>query len=166
MLRPVDRNAAPDEARLAILLSDVLRLLRQDFAVRAEGTSLTPALWRLLFHVERSEGGRQTDLAERLDLTPVTVGRMIDRLEKQQLVRRVADAQDRRASRVYLGRRAGPMLERLHEIARATNERASFGLDPAALETLLASLARVRANLQDPRLAPEESRRAGGDDGR
>jgi MarR family transcriptional regulator, transcriptional regulator for hemolysin len=167
MLRPSDRNAPPpDEARLAILLSDVLRLVRHDFAIRAAGTSLTPALWRLLFHVERNEGGRQTDLAERLDLTPVTVGRMIDRLEKQQLVRRVADAQDRRASRVYLGRLAGPMIERLHEIARGTNERATFGLDPDTLGTLLSSLARVRANLQDARLAPEEPRRAGGDDGR
>ncbi len=166
MLRPTDRGAAPDEARLALLLSDVLRLLRQDFAIRAAGTALTPALWRLLFHVERNEGGRQTDFADRLEVTPVTVGRMIDRLEKQQLVRRVADPADRRASRVYLGRRAAPMLDRLHEIARGTNDRASFGLEPVALEALLVTLARVRANLQDPRLAPQEPRRAGGDDGR
>lgn len=166
MLRPADRNAEPDDARLGLLLSDVLRLIRQDFAIRAAGTALTPALWRLLFHVERNEGGRQTDFAERLEVTPVTVGRMIDRLERQQLVRRVADAQDRRASRVYLGRRAAPMLERLHEIARGTNERATFGLETAALEALLVTLARVRANLQDPRLAPEAPRRAAGDDGR
>ena len=166
MPRPLADAAAPDEARLALLLSDVLRLLRQDFAQRSAGTALTPALWRLLFHVERNEGGRQTDFAERLELTPVTIGRMIDRLERQQLVRRVADAQDRRASRVYLGRRAAPMLERLHQIARGTNARASSGLEPAALEALLATLARIRTNLQDPGLAPDEPRRAGGDDGR
>jgi DNA-binding MarR family transcriptional regulator len=166
MLRPTDPTATPDEARLGVLLSDVLRLIRQDFAIRAAGTALTPALWRLLFHVARNEGGRQTDFAERLDLTTVTVGRMIDRLEKQQLVRRVADPQDRRASRVYLGRRAAPMVERLHEIARGTNARATAGLDAATLEALLTTLAHVRYNLQDPGLAPAEPPQAGGDDGR
>jgi DNA-binding MarR family transcriptional regulator len=163
----LSRNVGRDEeAALGLLVSDVLRLLRGDFAARATGTSLTPALWRLLFHVELSEGARQTDLAERLDLTAVTIGRMVDRLERQHLVRRVADAADRRASRVYLGRRAPPVLERLHEIARATHDRATTNLSPTERETLLRLLGRVRANLQDPSLAAPEPRRAGGADGR
>jgi DNA-binding MarR family transcriptional regulator len=159
MLRPVPLL---EDHSLGLLIGEVVRLLRADFATRAAGTSLTPALWRLLFHVSRNEGGRQTDFAERMELTPVTIGRMIDRLEKQQLLRRVADATDRRASRVYLGRRAQPMLDRLQAIAAETNERAMTGLPPAEREALLGALRRVRTNLQDSGIAPVEVHVGGG----
>jgi DNA-binding MarR family transcriptional regulator len=160
MLQPV---SPVEDHSLGLLMGEVLRLLRTDFGTRAAGTALTPALSRLLFHVSRDEGGRQTDFAERLELTPVTIGRMIDRLERQHLVRRVADATDRRASRVYLGRQAPAMLARLQQIASETNDRAMGGFSAAERAALLAALRRVRANLQEPVVAPS---RAGGVHGR
>lgn len=155
-----------EETTIGPLLSDVLRLLRQDFALRAVGSRLTPALWRLLFYVSREEGARQTDLADRMDLTPVTIGRMLDRLERQHLVRRAADAVDRRASRVYLGERAAPLMDEIRDVAVATDGRATAGLSSDERAALFSALKRVRANLQDPSLAPPALRRAGGFDGR
>jgi DNA-binding MarR family transcriptional regulator len=159
-------NRSIEESTLGPVMSDVMRLLRQDFAVRAAGSRLTPALWRLLFAVSRTEGARQTDLADRLEITAVTVGRMLERLERDGLVRREADAADRRASRVHLGERAGPLMEELRAVAVATDARATAGLTVAERDALFSALKRVRANLQDPSLAAPALRRAGGFDGR
>lgn len=158
--------ASLEDTTLGPVVADVVRLLRQDFAERATGHGLTPALWRLLFHVSRAEGARQTDLADRMDLTPVTVGRMIDRLERERLVRREADAADRRASRVHLGERAGPLMDEMRDVAMATDDRASAGLSADERAALLAMLKRVRSNLLDAALAAPAPRRVGVADGR
>lgn len=158
--------ASLEDITIGPVLADIVRLLRQDFADRAAGCGLTPSLWRLLFHVSRAEGARQTDLAERMDLTPVTVGRMIDRLERERLVRREADAADRRASRVHLGERAAPLIDAMRDVAMATDARATAGLSNDERSTLLAALKHVRTNLLDAALAAPAPRRVGGADGR
>ncbi len=137
----------PEELVLGILLADILRLMRQDFAARTRSMPLTPALHRLLFYVARRPGARQVELAEWLDVTPVTVGRMLDRLERQDLVRRESHPTDRRASCVYIGERATDLLGRLTDKAQQTRERAVHGLSVEQRHDLLQALARVRANL-------------------
>jgi len=141
-------TAEVDERRqIAFLLSDAVRLLRRDFAERAQGLGLTPALHRLLFYVQRSPGCPQVELADWLDIKPVTVGRMIDRLETQRLVRRESDPDDRRVSRIYLEEAAEPLMAQLKAHAALSRERAFCGFAPAERQALLGALERVRDNL-------------------
>ncbi len=132
---------------LGFLLRDVLSLMRADFTKRAAGLGLTPALYRMLFHLDRGPGCRQVELAAAMDITPVTVGRMIDRLEKQRLVRRATHPDDRRATRVYLDERGAELMARLQQIARMTEERALQGLGSRERAALRAGLRHVRDNL-------------------
>ena len=119
-----------DRRHVLFLLSDTVRLLRAEFARRVPGFALTPALIRLLFYVQRVPGCRQVEIAEWLDITPVTVGRMIDRLEQQGLVCRESDPGDRRVSRVHLGKAAKPHMTRLNAYADRVTERAFHGSRP------------------------------------
>ena len=137
------------EASLGYLVSDTLRLMRRDFARRAVGLKLTPALARLLFQVDRAPGARQADLAGRLEVTPVTLGRMLDRLVARGYVTRVADAGDRRAQRVYLAPPGEALMGQLELVRRETEARATAGLEADAITALCALLRRVQANLID-----------------
>jgi DNA-binding MarR family transcriptional regulator len=132
---------------LGFLTADVLRLLRADFTARTRDIPLTPALHRLLFYVKREPGCRQVELAHWLDVTPVTVGRMIDRLERQGLVRRENEPGDRRVSRVYIAAGATGLLEQLNDRAQETRERAVRGMSVAERKALLTALEKLRQNL-------------------
>lgn len=156
MLSPDD----PEEMMLGALMADVLRLMRQDFASRTRTMPLAPALHRLLIYVQRRPGSRQVELAEWLDVTPVTVGRMIDRLERQNLVRRQNHPADRRATCVYIGEGATDLLGRLTTKANETRQRAVGGLTMQQRKELVAVLQLVKSNLSVPAgrgVAAEES---------
>ena len=151
------RNGTPPPSQLGFLTADVMRLLRADFAARASDMPLTPALHRLLFNVDRRPGCRQVELAEWLEVTPVTVGRMIDRLEKQGLVRRESEPGDRRVFRVYTTTGAGPLLTQINAKAEQTRERAFRGMSAAQRRQLLEGLAVLRDNLQAAPAAPNRT---------
>jgi MarR family transcriptional regulator for hemolysin len=139
-----ERAPAPT---LGYLLSDVVRLMRRDFHTRATGLGLTPALARLLFHVHRAPGLHQTELAQRLDVTPVTLCRMVDRLVKRGYVRRQPDPSDRRAVRVYVATRGEPLVARMAQVADETGARALRGVAARERATLLGLLGRLAHNL-------------------
>lgn len=138
---------ADDRRQILFLMGDTVRLLRVEFARRVPGFALTPALVRLLFYVQRVPGCRQVEIADWLDLTPATVGRMIDRLEKQGLVCRESDPGDRRVFRVHLGKAAKPHMTRLNAYANRVCERAFSGLSTQECEGLRAALDRVHESL-------------------
>jgi DNA-binding MarR family transcriptional regulator len=153
--------ASRDSPLLGFILRDVLSLMRADFSRRADGLGLTPALHRLLFHLHREPGCRQVELAGVMEITPVTVGRMIDRLEKQRLVRRASHPDDRRATCVFLDKRGGELMARLQEIARLTEERALQGFSAREREALRGALLQVRDNLSSSATPGREGRRRG-----
>jgi MarR family transcriptional regulator for hemolysin len=132
---------------LGYLLVDAVRLMREDFRERSKGLKLTPALARLLFNVHRQPGSRQADLAARLEVTPVTVGRMLDRLAKCGYVRRLPDTVDRRAFRVYVGRAGEPLIGRMDRIRAQTEARAMRGLAAHERTVLARRLSRICENL-------------------
>ena len=80
------------------LLHDTARLLRRDFERRSKGTGLTRAQWAVLAYVARNEGSNQAALADMLDIEPITLVRLLDKLEAAGLVERRPDPADRRAS--------------------------------------------------------------------
>jgi DNA-binding MarR family transcriptional regulator len=143
---PTPASSSTDRS-LGYLLVDAVRLMRRDFYERAKGLKLTPALARLLYHVHRDPGSRQADLAARLEITPVTLSRMVDRLVERGYVRRMADAADRRAFRLYVDRAGQPVVGRMDRIASLTAARATRGLSERDRATLLRQLRHVVSNL-------------------
>ncbi len=137
---------AGDE-QFGFLVVDILRLLRADFSSRTRGLALTPQLHRLLLHVHRDPGCRQVELAAWLEITPVTVGRMLDRLEKQQLIRRESHPADRRATCVRIEPKALPIVKILTDAATMTRSRALQGISTSERRALIASLRRIHLNL-------------------
>ena len=142
--------AKPQSFRIPVLgqlLTDAVRLLRRDFYQRAQGIKLTPALARLLYYVHHESGSSQVELAARLEVTPVTCSRMIDRLVKAGYVRRVADAKDRRAFRVYVNRAAQPLVRRMAELSAQTTARATRGMSARDQARLSRQLEKLCQNL-------------------
>lgn len=131
----------------AFLLSDVTRLLRRRFDERARAIGVTRQQWRVLTTLSRHEGANQSALAEILEVEPITLCRMIDRLEEAGLVERRRDPDDRRAWRIHLTERARPLIGKLRAIADALMVEALADIDPADLPALERNLQSIRRNL-------------------
>jgi MarR family transcriptional regulator for hemolysin len=115
---------------------------------RARAVSMTRAQWAVLRRLEINEGVKQAELAEQLDLQPITLARLIDKLSSVGLVERRADPNDRRANRLHLTEKAAPVLERLNALGEVLVGKAleDFGADE--IGALSMSMARIKANLK------------------
>ncbi|MGH7042503.1 MAG: MarR family winged helix-turn-helix transcriptional regulator [Acetobacteraceae bacterium] len=142
-----------DPLDLLHLLFDVARLLRAESGRRARARGLGRGEFAALAVLARVPGLTQRELAERLDVEPITVARLLDRLALRGLVERRPDPRDRRVWRLHLGRDAGALTaataEELADLARHLAE----GMDPRALEGVMSGLRHVAAALAAP--APE-----------
>ena len=134
-------------SRIGFELYSAARLLRRNFDRRARAHGLTRARWQVLWHLARNEGCKQAELAETLDLAPISLGRQIDNLQQEGLVERRPDPNDRRCFRLHLTERAGPVLEQLQQLAQQTRREALAGFSGAELEIFLGLLERTRDNL-------------------
>jgi len=132
---------------LGFLLSDVSRLMRRRFDERARSVGATRAQWRALTTLSRNEGLNQGALADLLEVEPITLCRMIDRLEESGLVERRRDPNDRRAWLPYLTDKSRPLLDDLRTVAGEMIDQALAGIAPAERERLGAVLETIRANL-------------------
>jgi len=128
-------------------IGETSHVLRRAFDRKAAALGVTRAQWRLLAHLSREPGQRQVELAERMDIEPITLCRIVDRLEESTLVERRRDPADRRAWQLYLTGKAEPLVERLHRLADELSDDAFAGLDEAQLDTVRVVLARIRSNL-------------------
>ena len=133
---------------IAFTLSDVARLLRTHADQKAAQYGMTRAQWAVLVRLARFEGIKQTELAEMLDLQPITLTRLLDRLCENELIERRPDPEDRRAKRLYLRPAAQPVLDRLADLGEELMGTALAGLDRPAVEALLSSLVVVKENLR------------------
>ena len=137
----------PLQEGLGFLVTDLARLMRRAFEQRLQGGTLTLAQARALLLVARHEGVRQIDLADRMEVQPITLARLIDTLEQAGLVERRADPADRRAYRIHLLPAAQTELSAIAREAQAIRDLALRDLDPALTETTLAALRAMIHNL-------------------
>lgn len=144
------------ERSFGFLLYDAARLLRRDFDRRARSLGLTRAQWSVLAHLKRNEGSKQAAVADTLELEPITLVRLLDRLEAAGWVERRADPNDRRARRLFLTEKARPVLEQLMALAAETRAVALAGFSEAEREVLIEALIKVRANLSSRDLASDK----------
>lgn len=138
------------EPTLGFLVHDVARLLRKrlEQRARAAGIGLTRAQWQTLAYLARSEGMNQASLAQLLDIEPITLVRLIDRLEAIGLVERRPDPRDRRQRNLYLTEKAWPELARIKALGAEVREEALAGLAAPERERLMGALAQAKTNLQ------------------
>jgi MarR family transcriptional regulator, transcriptional regulator for hemolysin len=136
------------EREVAFNINDVARLLKTYADQRARDLGMTRAQWAVLARVERSEGLKQCELADTLDLQPITLTRLIDRLCDGGLIERRSDPEDRRAKRLYLTPAARPVLNGLTRLGQDMMATVLAGIEPAAVEGLLALLLTLKTNLR------------------
>ncbi len=143
--QPIMANT--EDLSFGYLLNDVTLLFRKHFDRRAVKFGLTRAQWRATKMLYHREGLRQTELAEFLEMEPIAVGRVIDRLQAAGFVERRADPKDRRAWRLYTTEQSRVIIDDMELIARELRKDASRGIDYAELEQALAVIGRIKDNL-------------------
>ena len=136
-------------------IAETAHAIRRAFDRRAAHLGVTRAQWRVLAWLARQPGLRQVELADHLDVEPITLCRIIDRLQEAGLVERRRDPEDRRAWRLHLTDTAGPLVDHLRGLAATMSSEAFAGLAPETIDTVRAALARVRDNLVTPAAPPK-----------
>src|SRR4051795_12408749 len=129
-------------------ISDVGRLLRTYADQKARHFGQTRAQWAVLLRLEGRGGLKQSDLADDLDIQPITLTRLVDRLCDNGLIERRPDPNDRRAKRLYLTPAARPLLDRIEAQVEELAETVLAGVDPDAVGVLLTQLGLARENLR------------------
>jgi DNA-binding MarR family transcriptional regulator len=143
-----DIRQAPGQS-LGFLLADVARLMRRNFNRQVQKLGLTQAQWQVIAYLMHSEGMRQTDLAAILEVQPISVARLIDRMAAAGWVERRPDPNDRRAVNLYLTPRAEPIAHELRAAGTLVREAATQGLSAEQTTLLYGCLQEMRQNLTE-----------------
>ncbi len=135
------------DSNFAFCVAETAQAMRREFDRRAQALGVTRAQWRVLTRLSRQDGLRQVELAELLDVEPITLCRMIDRLSDAGLVERRVDEADRRAWRIGLTAKAGPIIEDLRALAETFLDDVLDGIAPEEQKRVMRALERVRENI-------------------
>ena len=131
------------------VLHETGRLLAKRFDQKARHLGLTRAQTQLLAYLVLHEGINQTGLADMLEIEPISLARLIDRMEQAGWVERRPDPRDRRAWRLYLTPKTKPMFTKMVEVGKEVRAEALQGFTAAERDVILEMLLRVRRNLSD-----------------
>lgn len=123
------------------------RMIRREVDRRSVTLGTTGAQWRVLACLSRRDGQRQVEIADTLDIEPITLCRMVDRLEEARLVERRRDEADRRAWRIHLTAKATPVIAKFRTLAAGFHDEILAGIDPADIAAAERVLTAIRDNL-------------------
>ena len=129
------------------MIHEIDRLVKKRFDRFAETTGMSRAQWHVLAHVSKREGINQATLADLVGVEPITICRMVDRLEALGLVERRPDPNDRRARLIHMIEAARPGLERMRTVAQALFVEALDGITDEEEAILARLLGRIQSNL-------------------
>jgi len=138
-----------DTDRLGLLIHDAARLMRRRFEARAAGTGLSSAQWRLLVRTAKEPGVPQARLAELLEIEPISVSRLIDRMEEGGWIERRPDPADRRVRLIWPTAKSRAAFDEVKGVAGEVYDAALAGLSPEARSALIAGLSAMVDNLSD-----------------
>jgi MarR family transcriptional regulator, transcriptional regulator for hemolysin len=130
-------------------LGEVQRLMRAYADKEAARYGITRAQWAVLAKLERSEGMKQTELAEQLEMQPITLTRLIDKLCDNGWIERRGDESDRRVNRLYLKKAARPLLGKLFGLKSEITATALEGISHPDAERLVAQLESIKENVRN-----------------
>ncbi len=134
-------------SKFGFLSYEISHIIRQRFNKEAENIGLTHAQWRALVHLSENELCRQIDLADILEIKPITLARQIDLLEESGLVRRNKDVEDRRAYRLELTTKALRVMDELWSIADAVEAEVLSALTAEEKKQITELLVRIKASI-------------------
>jgi MarR family transcriptional regulator for hemolysin len=146
---PVDMN-------FLFTLGELQRLMRIYADKQAARYGITRAQWAVLAKVERAEGLKQTELAELMEMQPITLTRLIDKLCENDWIERRGDATDRRVNRLYLRKSARPLLGKLSGLRSELTATALDGINPSDAHRLLAQLESIKENIRNAIQTPAD----------
>jgi MarR family transcriptional regulator, transcriptional regulator for hemolysin len=139
---------ADPRRELAFLIHDVARLLKTYADQKARQYGMTRAQWAVLVRLQRTEGLKQSELAEILDLQPISLTRLLDRLCANGLIERRPDPEDRRANRLFLTPAAKPIVEGLGRLGGELMTTVLEGIEPETVALMLDQLGVAKDNLR------------------
>jgi DNA-binding MarR family transcriptional regulator len=139
------------DREILYLLNDVARLIKTRADQRARTHGMTRAQWVILSRLERLPGQTQNELAAIVEVEPITIARLIDRLEASGLVERRADPSDRRVWRLHLTAAAEPALRELKKHKAELRDEVTQGVSRVEIDQLIDGLLKLKANLTDGR---------------
>jgi MarR family transcriptional regulator, transcriptional regulator for hemolysin len=139
----------PVEMNLFFTLAELQRVTRAYADKEAARYGITRAQWAVLAGVERNEGMKQSELAEQLDMQPITLTRLIDKLCDNDWIERRGDDSDRRVNRLYLKKAARPLLGKLAGLKAELTATALEGMSPSEIERLLSQLESIKDNVRN-----------------
>lgn len=160
MRRPASQTSRNRKRELSLKLAILARRMRMHFDESVQRAGAPRAHWPLIAAVARIPGATQKSVAQVLQISEVSAGRLIDKLCQENLLQRTANSEDRRAYCVSLTDRAGPLLEEIDAIAAACEARAFEGLSEGDLEALQRILGVIERNIS-PEANGDEGRRDG-----
>ena len=137
------------EMNLLFTLGEVQRLVRAYADKEAARYGITRAQWAVLVKVERAEGMKQSELAELLEVQPITLTRLIDKLCDNDWIERRSDASDRRVKRLYLRKAGRQLLGRMSGLKSELTANALDGINPADAHRLLTQLETIKENVRN-----------------
>ncbi|MBR1205037.1 MarR family transcriptional regulator [Bradyrhizobium sp. Pear77] len=137
------------DANFMFTLGELFRLIRVYADKEAARYGITRAQWAVLSKVERQEGLKQTELAELLEMQPITLTRLIDKLCDNDWIERRSDENDRRVNRLYLKKAARPLLGKLAGLRSELTATALEGISPADAHRLLTQLESIKENVRN-----------------
>ena len=140
-------------------LGELARLVRAHADRQAARYGITRAQWAVLAKVERFEGMKQSELAEQMEMQPITLTRLIDRLCDNGWIERRGDETDRRVNRLYLRKAARPLLAKLSGLRSEITATALEGVSPSDANRLLGQLESIKENLRNAIQDAEEEAR-------
>jgi MarR family transcriptional regulator for hemolysin len=137
------------DMNLLFTLGEVQRLVRAYADREAARFGITRAQWAVLVKVERAEGMKQTELAEQMEMQPITLTRLIDKLCDSDWIERRGDDNDRRVNRLYLRKAGRQLLGKLAGLRSELTATAIDGINPADAQRLLTQLETIKENVRN-----------------
>jgi MarR family transcriptional regulator for hemolysin len=141
------------DSDVLVLLYDVARHMRTYADQMARAHGMTRAQWVILARLERQPDLSQNELAALAEVTPMTIARLIDRLEALGLVKRCVDPKDRRIWRLRLTPQAAPLLAEIKQMRAKLHAVMTKEIDPAVLDMMGVGLRQMKENVSSQRLA-------------
>lgn len=144
-----ESSESAHEARrhIGLRLTIIARMLRSNFDRQVVNLNVTRSQWAMIAVVSQVPGASQRTIAEALEMSEASAGRLVDRLCADGLLERRDRHDDRRARAVHLTPAAEPLLEKLASIARTSDQRMFKGFSEDELDTFAGLLSRIYDNV-------------------
>ena len=141
-------NLGSVDMNFLFTLGEVQRLVRAYADKEAARYSITRAQWAVLAKVERNEGMKQTELAEQMEMQPITLTRLIDKLCDNGWIERRGDESDRRVNRLYLRKTGRQLLSKLSGLRSELTATALDGISSTDSHRMLTQLELIKENVR------------------